>query len=134
MQVSLQEPRKTRNIEQVFYGFLVGEKNMNKFMLSAVGALVLAGCQTTPLLDSAQPAALNAAVSRAKFDFNCPTATGQVLSRENVQEPMGTIRFSPTPRVDYTIGVSGCGKRGTFVVVCAEGGGCVAGEGRETQN
>ena len=38
---------------------------------------------------------------------------------------MGTFRYQPTPRVEYTIGVSGCDKRSTYVVVCAEGGGCV---------
>jgi len=97
------------------------------WILGAAAALSAAACQTVPLLDSAQPAAIDAAQKRGQFDLNCPAATGQVLSRENVQEPMGTFRYTPTPRVDYTIGVTGCDKRSTYVVVCAEGGGCVAG-------
>jgi hypothetical protein len=108
--------------------------NTCRWILGATAALAMASCQTTPLLDSAQPAAIDAAQKRAQFDFNCPAATGQVLTRENVQEPMGTMRYTPTPRVEYTIGVAGCDKRSTYVVVCAEGGGCVAGEGHEGHN
>jgi hypothetical protein len=105
--------------------------NTCRWILAAAVALATVGCQTTPLLDSAQPAAIDAATKRGQFDFNCPSATGQVISRENVQEPMGTFRYTPTPRVEYTIGVAGCDKRSTYVVVCAEGGGCVAGGGRD---
>jgi hypothetical protein len=93
--------------------------------------VTIAACQTLPFLDSAQPAAVDAAQKRARFDLNCPTAAGQVISRENVQEPMGAGRFSPAPRAEYTIGVTGCDKRSTYVVVCVEGGGGVAGGGHD---
>jgi hypothetical protein len=108
--------------------------NIGRWIVATAAMLLTASCQTTPLLDSAQPAAIDAAQKRARFDFNCPSATGQVISRENVQEPMGTMRYTPTPRVEYTIGVSGCDKRGTYAVICAEGGGCAAGEGHEQHN
>jgi hypothetical protein len=105
-----------------------------KWILVTAAAFAATACQTTPFIDSAQPAAIDAAQKRAQFDFNCPAATGQVISRENIQEPMGTIRYTPPPRAEYTIGVAGCDKRSTYVVVCAEGGGCVAGGGREEHN
>ena len=36
-------------------------------------------------------------------------------------------RFAPPQRAEYTVGVEGCGKRVTYLVVCAEGGnGCFA--------
>jgi hypothetical protein len=105
----------------------------DKWILS-IAALAIAGCQTTPFIDTAQASAIDAAQKRAQFDFNCPAASGQVISRENVQEPMGTVRWTPPPRAEYTIGVSGCNKRSTYVVLCTEGGGCVAGGGHEQQN
>jgi hypothetical protein len=114
---------------------MAAKKNPNivVMILGATAVLVASGCQTTPLLDSAQPQAISTAKQKGAFEMNCPAATAQVLSRENIQEPMGTVRFSPTPRVDYTIGVSGCNKRATYTVICAEGGGCVAGDGRVEQ-
>jgi hypothetical protein len=102
-----------------------------RWIPGTAAALAVVGCQTVPFLDSAQPAAIDAAQKRAQFDLNCPAATGQVISKENVQEPMGVGRFQPTPRAEYTIGVTGCEKRSTYVVVCAEGGGCVAGGGHD---
>jgi hypothetical protein len=105
-----------------------------KWILGATAVLAATSCQTVPFLQSAQPAAIDAAQRRAKFEFNCPGATGQVISEENIQEPMGNLRWTPPPRAEYTIGVSGCSKRATYLVICTEGGGCVAGGGREEQN
>ena len=104
---------------------------------SIVGAAILigvAGCQTVPFLQSAQQPAINSAQRRAQFEFNCPAATGQVISSENIQEPMGNFRWTPPERAEYTIGVAGCNKRATYLVICTEGGGCIAGGGRGEQN
>ena len=96
--------------------------------LPALLLLGAAGCQTTPFIDQAQPEAVQTATRRAQFEFGCPAATGEVLSRENVVSPLqNTFRFSPPQRAEYTIGVAGCGKRTTYLVVCSDGGGgCVA--------
>jgi hypothetical protein len=40
------------------------------------------------------------------------------------------MRWTPPQRAEYTIGVAGCNQRRTYLVICAEGGGCVAGGGR----
>ena len=98
-----------------------------------IAALCLAGvsgCQSTDQqLDTQQQQAVDTALQRLKFDMNCPTATGQVLSREMVA-PV-SIRFG-VERAEYTVGVEGCGQRQTLVVVCPQdGSGCVAGGPRE---
>jgi len=106
--------------------------NIRGMVIGAGVALALVGCQSVPFIDQAQPAAINAATRRAQFEFNCPAALGQqVISREEIQEPMGYMRWMPPERAEYTIGVSGCGRRATYLVLCTDGGGCIAGGGRE---
>jgi hypothetical protein len=104
---------------------------------SSVGVALLAllagaGCASqAQFLDSKQPMALQTAVSRARFDMNCPEATGTVLSREVTQPPLEGPRMGGIQRAEFTIGVSGCGNRTTLVVICPEGGeGCFAAGGR----
>jgi hypothetical protein len=96
---------------------------------SALGfAIVLLGCESQQqMVNDMQPKAVQVAQKRGAFDLNCPAATAQVLSNEMVQTPASTRRYMPPERAEYTVGVSGCGKRATYMVVCAEGGtGCVA--------
>ena len=93
--------------------------------------LTAAGCASVPFIDAAQPHALDAAQRRAQFESNCPAATGQVISRELIQTGSAPMRgWMPPQRAEYTIGVAGCNERRTYLVICAEGGGCVAGGGR----
>jgi hypothetical protein len=100
--------------------------------IGCVGVAALltgAGCVTSQqFLDQSQPMAIQTAVERGKFEMNCPTATGVVISREVVQPAlqatgpfMGGVQG--IQRAEYTVGVSGCGDRKTFVVLCPEGGG-----------
>jgi hypothetical protein len=98
--------------------------------LSLAGAALLAGCASgPPFIDQAQPEAMAIAQRRAAFEFNCPGATAQVLSRETLQ-PI-SFRFG-IERAEYTIGVSGCGQRATYVVICPDqqGSTCFAAAGR----
>lgn len=93
-------------------------------------AIVLAasGCATQKeFLASRQAAAMQTAVSRGKFELNCPQATGTMLSQEVVQPALQGPWVDGIQRAEYTIGVDGCGERKTFVVICPEGGeGCFA--------
>jgi len=75
---------------------------------------------------------MQTAVSRGQFEMNCPVATGTVLSREVVQPVLQGPLLNGIPRAEYTVGVAGCGRRTTFVVICPdEGDGCFAtGPGR----
>ena len=96
--------------------------------------LAAAGCQTQQqIVDSMQPDAIHTAQRRGVFELNCPAATAEVLSKEMIQSPNINPRFAPPQRAEYTVGVSGCGQRATYLVVCADGGtGCVAGGARNT--
>lgn len=107
---------------------------MKKALLVAVAVAVLgvAGCQSdAQMLDASQSQALDTALSRARFNMNCPAATGTVLSRQVIQ-PVVQTRFGGVTRYEYTIGIEGCGQRTSSVVICPEGGGgCFAAEGRQ---
>jgi hypothetical protein len=99
-------------------------------LLSIAAVLVLSGCNTTPLTTSKQSMALDFALKRARFEMNCPEATGSVLSSETIQPPNIGPRFAGPERAQFTIGVAGCGKRDTMVVLCADGAdGCFAANG-----
>lgn len=101
--------------------------------LALAGVFVTAGCQTQQqMVQGTQPMAVQTALNRARFDMNCPSATGQVLST-NVSQPEVQGRFASAygvQRMEYTVGVSGCGQRRTYIVVCPQGGGCFAAPGR----
>ena len=104
-------------------------------LLALVAVLATAGCQTQQqMVQSSQGMAVQTALNRAKFDMNCSSATGQVLST-NVSQPSVQGRFASAYRVqrmEYTVGVTGCGKRRTYIVVCPEGGtGCFAAPARQ---
>ena len=99
------------------------------FAMGAVAIVVLlGGCQSEQQqVDEMQTDAVQVAKQRGKFELNCPTATAQVLSKEMIQSEIVNPRWAPPQRAQYTVGVAGCDKRATYLVVCAEGGtGCVA--------
>jgi hypothetical protein len=93
--------------------------------------ITAAACSTTPLTTSLQPMAMDYTLKRARFEMNCPTATGSVLSSENVQPVLNGPLMMGTERAQFTIGVQGCGQRQTMVTICAQGsGGCFAANGQ----
>ena len=94
--------------------------------------LAIAGCASDQeLLANQQGMAIQTALTRGKFELNCPTATGSVLSQETVQPVVRGPLVGGMERVQYTVGVSGCDKRQTYVVICEVGGsGCFAADGR----
>ena len=108
---------------------------MRYMFLALVSVFATVGCQTQQdMVQSQQGTAVQTALNRARFDMNCPSATGQVLST-NVSQPEVQGRFGGAvygvQRIEYTVGVTGCGKRRTYVVVCPQtGGGCIAIAGR----
>ena len=102
---------------------------MSKQFAYIVGGVcaVLWGCESQQqMVNDMRPKAVQTALQRGAFELNCPSATAQVLSDEMI-ETGGTRRYAPPERGEYTVGVQGCGKRATYMVVCAEGGtGCIA--------
>jgi hypothetical protein len=107
---------------------------MLKALLRALPiALVAAvcGCSSVPLTTSKEPMATDFALKRARFEMNCPEATATVLSKQTIVPPMAASRFGAVEHAEFTIGIAGCGKRETMVVLCADqADGCFAGAGR----
>jgi hypothetical protein len=103
-----------------------------KIVMSVLACLVTASCATGPqYLDKMQPQAVDLAQRRGAFEMNCPAATAQMLSRQELQPLVDTFRYSGPMRAEYTIGVAGCGKRTTYIVICPEdGNNCYAGGSR----
>jgi hypothetical protein len=101
-----------------------------RYMFLALVGVFAAGCQTQQQqLQSGQVMAIQTALNRAKFEMGCSSATATVLST-NVSQPsvQGTFRSAyGVERLEYTVGVRGCGQRRTYIVVCPQGGaGCFA--------
>ena len=96
--------------------------------LALMATVLLAGCATQQdFLNSKQGIATNTALSRGKFDLNCPAAQASTLSSQYIQAP-GPMIANTVTRAEYTIGVQGCGQRATYIVVCSDGTeGCIAG-------
>lgn len=95
--------------------------------------VLLAGCQTgPPFIDKMQSAATEMAVRQGQFEMACPAATGTVLSSEMLQPLINTFRWTGPERAEYTIGVAGCGKQTSYVVICPDNGSdsCFAGGSR----
>lgn len=105
-------------------------RNLMLVLASAAGFAVLAGCQSQgQIVANAQDTATQTALKRGQFELGCPSATATVLSNEMVQP----ILWGGRERVEYSIGVSGCGKRATYVVICPESDECFAASGAENQ-
>ena len=81
-----------------------------------------AGCPTQQQqLAEKQPMAVETALQRGRFDLNCQAATGTVLSQDYIQPAIQGPWVGGLNRVEYTVGVEGCGRRTTYVVICQEG-------------
>ena len=91
-------------------------------------ALSALACQTqAQYLASKQTRALETAVTRARFETNCSAAVGEVLSSEVVKPALQRPAVAGIQRAEFTIDVTACGQRNTYVVACPERGeGCFA--------
>lgn len=97
-----------------------------------VAAFALSGCASqAQILQQNQSMAIQEALGRGRFEMNCPEATAVIISQEVIQPALQGRWMVGVQRYEYTIGVSGCGQRRTYVAICPEGGtGCFAGPGR----
>jgi hypothetical protein len=92
---------------------------LNAYRTAALAAAaVVAGCQTeAQMLAADQATASQVAARRGQFELNCPQVTTSILS-SNVLQP---VLWNGQERAEYTIGVAGCDRRTTYIVVCALG-------------
>lgn len=103
--------------------------------LITAAILALAGCQTTEqTLDTQQEAATAVAAKRGQFETSCAEASASVLSRNLVRAPQDQRQMTSVPNVtQYTVGVSGCGQRSVYTVLCQVGSSsCTVVEARQT--
>jgi hypothetical protein len=90
-------------------------KSFVLLFLVSLTALFTDGCQSTSqIMSSDKDKAVTVALQRGRFEMACPQATGMVLS-SNMLDP---IAWGGLERAEYTVGVEGCGKRATYLVVC----------------
>ena len=85
---------------------------------------VAAACQTQQqMLDQGLPAAMQTALNRGRFDLGCPNATGVLLSDDFIQPAIQGPWIGGMERMEYTIGIEGCGKKTTIISICQQGTG-----------
>jgi len=98
----------------------------------AASVSLLSGCASNQqMLANQQPEAETAALNRGRFDLNCPAAKATVLSSDFIQPALrGAWVAGGLERAEYTVGIEGCGKRTSYVVICQLGNDCFAAEPR----
>jgi hypothetical protein len=125
---AIKEARRTKSVGSRRNSSRRNSMTSRFTLLAFVASVAVAGCMSqTQMLNNKQALATQAALTRGKFDLNCPQATAEILSREVTQPAVQGPWFGGVQRAEYTVGVSGCGKRTTFLVLCPQGGeGCFA--------
>jgi hypothetical protein len=103
-----------------------------RLALAATAVLALAGCQTpNQTLDAESTAATQSALTRGRFEMSCPTAEATVLSRNLINPVLNGPMMNGVQRAEYTIGISGCGQKATYIAVCQIGSvSCITAAGR----
>ena len=102
-------------------------------LLAIIAALTVTGCATQQqFLASMQPTAMQTTAGKGRFELNCPAAMPVLISQEVVQPALQGPFMNSIQRAEFTVGVEGCGRRQTYIVICPQGGdGCFAtGPGR----
>ena len=92
--------------------------------------MILSACVTeSQFLAQNAPSALNTALARGRFELNCPQASGTVLSQKVTYingMGIGMGGGAGYEWTEYTIGVSGCGKRAVYETMCRDQNNCNA--------
>jgi hypothetical protein len=94
--------------------------------LSLIGGLLVlaSACQTQQaMLDEGLPRAMQTAEARGRFELACPSATGVLLSDDFIQPAIQGPWVGGLERMEYTVGIEGCGKRTTIIAICQQGTG-----------
>jgi len=100
----------------------------SRLLLALIASSTLTGCVSqTQFLDNKQNMAIQTASNRAQFEMSCQDTSATIISREVIQPALQGPFVNGIQRAEYTIGITGCGKKMMFVVICPDGGeGCYA--------
>jgi hypothetical protein len=81
-----------------------------------------------PLANELEPDAIRAAQQRGSDQLGCPAATALVTRKEAIEEAQATGWYDPPHRALYTVDVSGCDKKVSYLVSCdSQVKGCATG-------
>ncbi|WP_020564157.1 hypothetical protein [Methylosarcina fibrata] len=87
--------------------------------------VLLSACATeAEFLAENAPSAQNTALTRGRFELNCPEATATVLSQKVTY--INGIAAGGYEWTEYTIGVRGCNKQTVYMVACRDRNNCNA--------
>jgi hypothetical protein len=94
-------------------------------LVSLILPLLLSACATeAEFLAENAPAARETALTRGRFELNCPQATATVLSQKVTY--INGIAAGGYEWTEYTIGVRGCNKQTVYMVACRDRNNCNA--------
>src|SRR5215831_1393965 len=93
-------------------------RDMRKFFAFSAFTIPAMLCASQPLEDALQPSAVKVAQQRGASELGCPAATTEVISKHAIEEPQTNGWYEFPRRAEYTIAVSGCSKRTTYLVAC----------------
>src|SRR5215472_6752164 len=93
-------------------------RDMRKFFAFSAFTIPAMLCASQPLEDALQPSAVKVAQQRGASELGCPAATAEVISKHAIEESQTTGWYEFPRRAEYTIAVTGCGKRTTYLVAC----------------
>ena len=91
--------------------------------------MIISACATTESKFLAQnaPSAQNTALTRGRFELNCPQASGTVLTQKvSYINGIGMGGSGGYEWAEYTIGVRGCGKSVIYETICRDQNNCSA--------
>jgi hypothetical protein len=91
---------------------------MKKFLAFSALTIPAVLCASQPLEDALQPSAVKVAQQAGASELGCPAATSEVINKHAIEEPQTNGWYEFPRRAEYTIAVSGCGKRTTYLVAC----------------
>jgi hypothetical protein len=98
----------------------MSSKALGLAVITVLG-MTVACASEQKMLDNQQATAVETALQRGRFDLNCPTATAVVLSRDFIQPAVQGPWVSGLERLEYTVGIEGCGQRTTIISICQQG-------------
>lgn len=64
--------------------------------------------------------AIQTAVTRGREETHCQEVTPTLISRRVIQPEFQGLPAQGIERAEYRVGISGCGNRNMFIVVCSE--------------
>ncbi len=126
----MKRPEKLNSVNPQVQTRLGLSSSIRVGLAALVLPMLLSACATeAQFLAQNAPSAMNTALARGRFELNCPQASGTVLSQKVTYingMGIGMAGGGGYEWTEYTIGVSGCGKRAVYETMCRDQDNCNA--------